>query len=90
VDDVALDVQAEDVVRPLAGLRRVLGQLHATGLAASAGLDLGLDDHQPTDPLGRLEGVARGADDLAALRRYAVLGEELLRLELVQIHWCPS
>ena len=46
LDDVALDVHAEDVLGVLAGLVGVRRQLHAAGLAATADLHLGLDHHR--------------------------------------------
>ena len=45
LDDVALDVHAEDVAGVLAHLGLVVGELDAAGLAAAADLHLGLDDH---------------------------------------------
>ena len=44
LDDVALDVHAEDVAGVLADLGLVVGELDAAGLAAAADLHLGLDD----------------------------------------------
>jgi hypothetical protein len=88
VHRVALDVHAED----LAGLRdrvvRVLGELHTAGLSAAPGLDLGLDDDASTERLGRRAGVLGVLDDGPHRHRDAVLGEELLRLVLHQIHGC--
>ena len=78
--------EAEDVVGAVVRLLRRRGELHAAGLAAAAGLDLGLDHHEAADALGRLLRVLGRAHDLAGLGRNPVLGEELLRLVLVQIH----
>ena len=53
VHDVALDVEAEDRLGLLARLVGGLGQLHAAGLAAAAGLDLRLDDDGGAELGGR-------------------------------------
>src|SRR4051794_22622486 len=94
VDRVALDVHAEDLARLRDGVLWVLGQLDAAGLAAASGLDLGLDDHAatPTRTLGLGRGLRLlGCGDHGADRdRDAVLGEELLRLVLHQIHDPPT
>ncbi|GAV93496.1 hypothetical protein ADENT20671_0240 [Actinomyces denticolens] len=44
---MALDAHAEDGGGALSGLLGAAGELDAAGLAAPAGLDLGLDDEQP-------------------------------------------
>ena len=46
LDDVALDVEAEDRLGLLVGLVGGVGKLDATGLATAAGLHLRLDDQQ--------------------------------------------
>ena len=46
LDDVALDVEAEDRLGLLVGLIGGVGELDAAGLAAAAGLHLRLDDQQ--------------------------------------------
>src|SRR4051812_2391532 len=86
VDGQALDVHAEDVAGARHGLLRGLGELDAAGLASAAGLDLGLDDHPSALALGGCGGVLRLLDDGADSDRHAVLGEELLRLVLHQVH----
>ncbi len=86
VDGEALDVHAEDVLGAGDGLLRVLGELDAAGLAASSGLDLGLDDDAPALLLGGCRGVLGLLDDGADRHRHVVLGEELLRLVLHQVH----
>ena len=63
-----------------------LGELDAAGLAAAAGLDLRLDDGHAADLLGGGLRLLGGLDDDAERRGHAVLGEELLRLVLHQIH----
>ena len=90
MDDVALDVQAQDGLGLLGGLLRRGGELHATGLATAPGLHLGLDDDCRTDPLGGGTSVRGGPYDLARLRRDAVRPEEVLGLVLVQIHAGPA
>ena len=87
VDGVALDVHPEDLGRAVGGLLRVAGQLDAAGLAAAAGLDLGLDDDRPAaELLGGRAGLVRRRGDLGVQHRYAVRGEQIARLVLEQIH----
>ena len=87
---VALDVHAED--RGGLGLRvvRPVGDLDAAGLAAAAGLDLGLDDDPRRPGGGELlrdgAGFRRCLGDLACGDGNPVLGEELFRLMLKQVH----
>ena len=86
LDDVALDVQAEDVLRVgecVVGGGRVL---HAAGLAAAAGLDLRLDHHGLADFLGDRLGVLRGVGHPAGRGRHVVLGEQFFRLVFEEIH----
>ena len=90
VDGEALDVHAEDLARLRDGVLRVLGQLHATGLAAAAGLDLGLDHDPAALRLGGCLGLLGRGDHGAHRDRDVVLGEELLRLVLHQIHVRPT
>src|SRR4029453_3774901 len=84
-DRVALDVHAEDGPGVGPHLVSVAGQLDATGLAAPAHLDLGLDHHRVADALGGGDGVVDGGDGLAGADRDAVAGEELLALVFVQV-----
>ncbi len=83
---VTLDVHAEDGLGLLLRLSRVLSQLHAAGLATPTGLDLGLDHDRGTDL------VCDGARAVSCLgyfsrqHRDSMLGEEVLRLILHQIH----
>ena len=60
LDDVALDVQAEDVLRVGERVVGGGGVLHATGLAAAAGLDLRLHHDRLADLLGDRLGVLGG------------------------------
>src|ERR1039457_5864968 len=90
VHGVALDVHAENLAGLGVGLVRALGQLHAAGLAAPAGLHLRLHHDQGVPLGGELRGdLARffgRVGDLAGLYRDAVLGEQFLRLILKQVH----
>jgi hypothetical protein len=81
----ALDVQADDLVRPLLCLVRRRRQLHATRFAASADQDLGLDHHRPADVL---RGGARflwRARHLAGQQWHAMAGEDLLGSVLLEL-----
>jgi hypothetical protein len=91
LDDVALDVEPEDVAGVLAGLVGVVGQLHAARLAAATDLHLGLDDDRVADAVGDRDGVV-DVCRFAALsvgtvgHGNAVLRKELLALILEQVH----
>ena len=85
-DDVAADVEPEDVARLRLGVVRLVGELDAARLAAAAGQHLRLDDDLAAELLG---GRAR----LLGRRREPPVGdrdpeaaEELLALVLVEIH----
>ena len=90
VHGVALDVHAQDLTGLVVGLVRAVGQLDAAGLTTAARLDLGLDHDQRMalgGELGRgLARLFRRAGDLSGLHGDAVLGEQLLRLILKQVH----
>ena len=90
VDREALDLEVEDRAGGLLGLLGRLRDLDAAGLAAAAGLDLGLDDDDATDLLRGRASVLGGLDGLAECAGHSVLGEELLRLVLHQVHCSPS
>ena len=60
-DDVAADVEPEDLPRPLLGLVRVGGELDPAGLPAPAGEHLRLDDDGAAEHLGRLPRLARAS-----------------------------
>ena len=85
VDREALDLHAEDRAGVLERLVGRLGELDAAGLAAAAGLDLGLDDDDAELLSSGLRLVGSVGDD-AQGDWYVVLGEELLRLIFHQIH----
>ena len=94
---MALDVHAEDLPGLVLCLARAVGQLHAASLAAAAGLHLGLDHYQRLGSrVGRLElcgdllSFVCADSDPALGNRDTVLGEQLLRLVLEQVHWGPS
>src|SRR6202035_193740 len=79
------------------GVGRPVGELHAAGLAAAAGLHLRLDDYLRDafrrERGGDLPRLLGGIGDLVFRHRNAVLGEEFLSLILEQVHWgsdlCP-
>ena len=86
LDDVAANVEADDLLRLLLRVRRIVGELHAAGLAAAAREHLSLDDDRAADLLRGLPGLLRR-------RRETPLGdgdpeplEELLALVLVEVH----
>ena len=85
VDDVALDVEAEDGFGVRAAFIGVRGELDAAGLAAPADLHLRFDDDRVADLVG---GRDRGVDRLHCLARRhgdAVAREQLLALILVEV-----
>ena len=84
--DVALDVQAEDVLRVGERVVGGGGVLHAAGLAAAADLDLRLDHDRLADFLGDRLGVLGGVGHPAGRGGHVVLGEQLLRLVFEEIH----
>jgi hypothetical protein len=86
VDGVALDVHAQDLARTGHRLGGALGELDAAGLASTADLDLRLHDHASTQLLGRFLRVRWVLDDDAQGDRYIVVGEELFRLVLHEVH----
>src|SRR5690606_18802924 len=85
-DGVALDVHAEDLACGEFGGGRVGGELDATRLAASAGPDLGLDDHTAAEAAGDLAGLFGRAGDLGPRHHDAVVCEEFPCLVFVQVH----
>ena len=90
VHDVALDVEAEDVAGVEPRFVRVLGELHPTGLAPAAHLDLGLDDDRIADALGRGDRVVDVVDCNTGRHGDPVPREQLLALVFEQIHRCSS
>jgi len=94
--DVALDVEAEDLLGTL--LRLVGGpcELDAASLAATAGLDLRLHDDDGRVPasdqfLSAATGIFGGGGDHATEHGHSVLLEDVARLVFKQVHpACPS
>ena len=84
--DVPLDVQPEDVLGARLGVLGVVGELHATGLAAAAHLHLRLDDDGLPDLAGdRLRLLGR-LGDAAGEHGDAVRGQQVTGLVLEEIH----
>ncbi len=83
---MALDVESEDRLRGLFGIRRSLGDLDAAGLAATARLDLRLDDGHAAELLGCRAHLRGRLGDDAGEHGNTVLLEHLTGLVLVQIH----
>ncbi len=86
LDDVTLDVEAEDRLRGLVRLVGCLGDLDASGLAATTGLDLSLDDDDTADLLGSRFHLLRSVRDDTGENRHPVLLEKVSCLVLVEIH----
>ncbi len=82
LDDVALDVEAEDGLRRLVRLIGGLGDLHAARLAAASGLHLRLDDDDAADLLGCGPHLLRRVRDDAGEHRHLVLLEKVTCLVL--------
>ena len=84
---VGLHPRTQHLGRRVAHLRERLDHLHATGLAAAAGMDLGL--HHPlvaTDLTGHFNSSVGGTGDRALWHGNAELYEQFLRLVLVEVH----
>src|SRR2546430_16721263 len=58
-DDVAVDVEAEDVTRLRLGVGGILGELDPAGLSAAAGQHLSLDDDRAAELVSRLTRLLR-------------------------------
>ena len=86
VDDVALDVEADDVGRVLAGFRLVRRELHAAGLAAPTDLHLRLQHHRVADAVRDRHRGLDIRDRVAVGDRDVVLREQLLALIFEQVH----
>jgi len=82
----ALDVEADDLARPLLRLVRRGGELHAAGLAAAAHQDLGLHDHRAADALRRGASILGRRCRDARPDRDAMAGKDLLRSVLLELH----
>ena len=90
LDDVALDVEPDDVLRVLLGLVRVGCELDAARLAAPAREHLGLDDDRAAEHLRRLPRLAGRRRQPTFADRDSDAPEELLALVFVEIHSAPS
>jgi hypothetical protein len=86
VDDVALDVHADDVPGVGAHLLRVRGELDAAGLAAPADLHLRLHHDGIADTVRGGDRVVDGPDRFTRGHGDAEPREQLLALVLEQIH----
>ncbi len=86
LDDVALDVHAEDVAGVLAHLGLVVGELDAAGLAATTDLHLCLDHDGVAGLVGLLHRLVDGVSRATPADRDVITGEVLLALVLEEIH----
>ena len=80
LDDVALDVEPENVRGVSAALLGVLSQLHPARLAPAPGMDLRLHHHRVTHPIGDGDGVVNVVGRLTVGHGNPVRREELLAL----------
>ena len=86
LDDVAADVEADDVLGLLLCVRGVFRELDTAGLPAAAGQHLRLDDDLAADLLRRRARLARRARHASFGDRDPELREELLALILEEVH----
>ena len=84
--DVALDVQAQNVLGVGVGVLGCGGILHATGLTTSTRFDLGLYHHRPADLLGDGLGALGRLGDPSRRGGDVVFGVQLLGLVLEKVH----
>src|SRR5262249_55420569 len=85
-DDMAVDVEAEDVARFRFGICGIVGELHAARLAAASGQHLRLDDHRAAQLLGRLARLLGRRCESAFRDGDPDSPEEILALVLVEVH----
>src|SRR5207248_318089 len=85
-----LETHAEDLLRRRLGGGRPVGHLDATGLAASTGVHLRLDDDLAAEPLGDPPGLGRRVGDVAIRHRHPELAQQPLGLVLVDLHARPG
>ena len=83
---MTLDVETDDVAGVLADLIGIGGELDATGLSATTGVHLGLDDDGVAHCLGSGDGLVDGRHRTPVGHRDAELGEELFALIFEKIH----
>ena len=86
LDDMAFDVQSQDVRGVGVGVVSRRGVLHATSLAAPPGLDLRFHHDRSADFLRDRFGVVCGGGYSAGGGGDMVLGEQFLRLVLEKVH----
>ena len=79
-------VHAEHLPGDLLGFFRALRQLHASALAASAGMNLRLDDDRPAEPLRNFPRFFLRIRNFSARYPHAVARKNLLRLVLMYFH----
>ena len=85
-DDVAANVEPEDVARLGLGVRGILGELDSACLAAAAGEHLRLDDDRAAERRRRGARLLGRDGEPAVGHRNPDPTEELLALVLVEIH----
>ena len=85
-DDVAVDVEPEDVARLRLGVRGIVGELDAACLAAAAGQYLRLDDDGAAELLGRVARLLGRSREPSVGDRDPDSPEEILALVLVKVH----
>src|SRR5919108_109714 len=85
-DDMAADVEAEDVARPRLRVVGIVSELDPARLAAPAREHLRLDDDGAAELLGGPSRFLRGRRQPPVRDGYAEAPEELLALVLVEIH----
>jgi hypothetical protein len=86
LDDVSLDVEAQDVPGVESYLVDVVGELDPAGLAATTDLDLGLHDNRVAGGVSCRDGLVNSVGDPSRGDRDAEGRKELLPLILEKIH----
>src|SRR5262249_9744082 len=86
LDDVAANVEADDVPGLLLGVGRVVGELHAARLPAATRQNLRLDDDLAAELLGRRARLVRRRCESPVGHGDPELPEQLLALVLVEVH----
>ena len=83
---MTLDVEPQNVAGVLTHLGLIRGEFHATGLATTTSMHLGLDDDWVTDCVRRGDGILDGRDGTTVGDRDAERCEELFALIFEKIH----
>src|SRR5699024_103750 len=86
VDGMTLDVHAKDFPGCLKGFIRIFYHLHAAGLAATTGANLGLYHNNAAKFGSDFSGFFGSGCHLARVNRNAMLGEYFRSLILVDVH----